>query len=78
MTFRTSEMTQVFLIAVACSGAESGTAAIGPFADRLLLVERAGKAELQRANNMLHHLKPVSCGAVYLAQSCEIALHLPA
>lgn len=32
MTFRTSEMTQVFLIAVACSGAESGTAAFGNIA----------------------------------------------
>jgi|GEM_PF-3168447 hypothetical protein len=38
MTFRTSEMTQVFLIAVACSGAESGTAAIGPGTDSLLLL----------------------------------------
>jgi hypothetical protein len=38
MTFRTSEMTQVFLIAVACSGAESGTAAIGPGAARQLRI----------------------------------------
>ena len=65
MTFRTSEMTQVFLIAVACSGAESGTAAIGPFADRLLLVERAGKAErpqtaqiVASCNNDVHFWQP--------------------
>jgi hypothetical protein len=33
MTFRTSEMTQVFLIAVACSGAGNGQSAFAAFGE---------------------------------------------